>query len=95
MTWTVPDDTFDYYPEGTCACSADLGDAADLGVARSYQRKRSPSRRLRRSSMTCTIPVRVLVDPHGAPLSLVPIRCLMAGLMHKMAVYLGLQHVPV
>ena len=42
MTWTVPDDTFDYYPEGTCACGADLGDAADLGVARSYQQKEVP-----------------------------------------------------
>ena len=26
VTWTVPDDTFDYYPEGTCACGADLGE---------------------------------------------------------------------
>ena len=42
MTWTVPDDTFDYYPEGTCACGADLGDAADLGVARSCQQKEVP-----------------------------------------------------
>ena len=42
MTWTVPDDTFDYYPEGTCACGADLDDAADLGVARSYQQKEVP-----------------------------------------------------
>ena len=45
MTWTVPDDTFDYYPEGTCACGADLGDAADLGVARSYQQKEVPEPR--------------------------------------------------
>ena len=42
MTWTVPDDTFDYCPEGTCACGADLGDAADLGVARSCQQKEVP-----------------------------------------------------
>ena len=39
MTWTVPDETFDYYPEGTCACGADLDGAADLGVARSCQQK--------------------------------------------------------
>ena len=40
MTWTVPDETFDYYPEGTCACGR-TWTAADLGVARSYQQKRS------------------------------------------------------
>jgi transposase len=42
MTWGVPDDTRDYYPEGACSCGADLADAADLGVARSYQQKEVP-----------------------------------------------------
>jgi len=42
MTWTVPDDTRDYYPEGTCECGADLGGAADVGVSRSYQQKEVP-----------------------------------------------------
>ena len=34
MTWTVPDDSRDCYPEGTCACGTDLAEAADLGVSR-------------------------------------------------------------
>jgi hypothetical protein len=42
MTWGVPDDTRDYHPEGACSCGADLADAADLGVSRSYQQKEVP-----------------------------------------------------
>jgi transposase len=42
MTRGVPDDTRDYYPEGACSCGADLADAADLGVSRSYQQKEVP-----------------------------------------------------
>ena len=42
MSWAEPDDTRDYYPDGTCACGADLSGAADLGVARSYQQLEIP-----------------------------------------------------
>jgi transposase len=42
MSWAEPDDTRDWFPEGTCACGADLGGAADLGVARSYQQLEIP-----------------------------------------------------
>lgn len=39
MTWEVPDRTEDHYPEGACSCGADLADAADLGVSRSFQQE--------------------------------------------------------
>jgi transposase len=42
MCWAEPDDTRDYYPEGGCACGADLAGAADLGVARSFQQLEVP-----------------------------------------------------
>lgn len=32
-----PDKTRDVFPEGSCACGADLADAADLGVRYSHQ----------------------------------------------------------
>ena len=43
MTWEVPDRTEDHYPEGACSCGADLADAADLGVARSFQQEEIPA----------------------------------------------------
>jgi len=42
MTWKVPDRTEDHHPEGACSCGRDLADAADLGVARSYQQEEIP-----------------------------------------------------
>jgi len=42
MCWAEPDDTCDYYPQGTCECGADLAGAADLGVARSFQQLEIP-----------------------------------------------------
>ena len=42
MTWEVPDRTEDPYPEGACSCGADLADAADLGVARSFRPEEIP-----------------------------------------------------
>ena len=42
MSWAEPDDTRDWYPEGTCACGADLAGVRDLGVARSYQQMEIP-----------------------------------------------------
>jgi transposase len=43
MRWEVPDRTEDHYPQGRCVCGGDLADAADLGVARSYQQKEIPA----------------------------------------------------
>src|SRR5258708_5453624 len=43
MRWEVPDRTEDCYPEGACSCGRDLADAADLGVARSYQQEEIPA----------------------------------------------------
>jgi transposase len=42
MTWEVADRTEDHYPEGACSCGADLADAADLGVSRSFQQEEVP-----------------------------------------------------
>jgi hypothetical protein len=43
MRWEKPDRTEDHYPEGACSCGSDLADAADLGVARSYQQEEIPA----------------------------------------------------
>ena len=43
MRREVPDRTEDHYPEGACCCGRDLADAADLGVARSYQQEEIPA----------------------------------------------------
>ena len=38
LAWSQdPDDTVPHFPEGECACGADLASAADLGVAASHQ----------------------------------------------------------
>ena len=43
MTRAVPDRTEDHRPGGACSCGRDLADAADLGVARSYQQEEIPA----------------------------------------------------
>jgi hypothetical protein len=43
MSWEVPDRTEDHHPGGACSCGRDLADAADLGVARSYQQEEVPA----------------------------------------------------
>ena len=43
MRWEVPDRAEDHYPRGACACGRDLTQAADLGVARSYQQEEIPA----------------------------------------------------
>ena len=43
MRWKVPDRTEDHFPQGGCDCGADLSQAADLGVARSYQQEEIPA----------------------------------------------------
>ena len=43
MRWEVPDRTEDHFPQGACSCGQDLAEAADLGVARSYQQEEIPA----------------------------------------------------
>ena len=43
MAWEVPDRTEDHYPGGACSCGADLADAEDLGVTRSFQQEEIPA----------------------------------------------------
>src|ERR1019366_7797695 len=43
MRWEDPDRTEDHYPAGACGCGRDLSEAADLGVARSYQQDEVPA----------------------------------------------------
>ena len=93
------DEVTGHFPQGDCECGADLADAADLGVARSYQQEDipepQPSRRyqhdLHKTRCACG---RVHVAPRlagvpDAPLSVGP-------RLSAMAVYLSVfQHVPV
>lgn len=37
LRWVEDAEVVDHFPEGTCACGADLAGAVDLGVARSHQ----------------------------------------------------------
>ena len=98
MTWTVPDETFDYYPEGTCACGADLDGAADLGVARSYQQKEVPEPKaqtiqhdLHEAQCACG-KIHVAPRPPGVPDSAVPVGPRLCALAVYLLVF---QHVPV
>jgi transposase len=98
MTWGVPDRAEDHYPRGECACGRDLADAADLGVARSYQQEEIPA----------AAAERVQHDLHGARCACgrshvaprpagVPDSALSIGpRLRALAVYLVVfQHVPV
>jgi hypothetical protein len=99
MRWEKPDEVTGHFPQGACECGADLADAADLGVARSYQQEDVPepqrSRRyqhdLHKARCGCGR-VHVAARPAGvpdAPLSVGP-------RLSAMAVYLSVfQHVPV
>ena len=98
MTWTVPDETFDYYPEGTCACGADLDGAADLGVARSCQQKEVPEPKaqtiqhdLHEAQCACG-KIHVAPRPPGVPDSAVPAGPRLCALAVYLLVF---QHVPV
>src|SRR6266705_3707220 len=98
MAWGVPDDTQDYYPEGTCSCGADLADAADLGVSRSYQQKEVPEpaavtvqHDLHETQCACG-KTHVAARPPGVPDSAVSI----GPRLRALAVYLLVfQHLPV
>jgi transposase len=99
MRWRKADEVVGHFPQGDCECGADLADAADLGVARSYQQEDvpepQPSRRyqhdLHKARCACG-KVHVAARPAGvpdAPLSVGP-------RLSAMAVYLSVfQHVPV
>src|ERR1017187_2169855 len=98
MRWEDPDRTEDHYPQGACECGLDLSDAADLGVARSYQQEEVPAAQ----------PERVQHDLHEARCACgkehvaarppgVPDAALSIGpRLRALAVYLVVfQHVPV
>ncbi|MGH3196184.1 MAG: hypothetical protein ACRDNT_09675, partial [Streptosporangiaceae bacterium] len=98
MTWEVPDRTEDYYPEGACSCGRDLADAADLGVARSFQQEEIPAaaaervqRDLHGAKCACG-KTHVAPRPAGVPDSALSI----GPRLRALAVYLVVfQHVPV
>jgi len=98
MTWTVPDQTRDWFPAGTCECGADLDGAADLGVARSYQQKEVPEpaavtiqHDLHETQCPCG-KTHVAPRPPGVPDSAVSI----GPRLRALAVYLLVfQHLPV
>ena len=98
MTWEVPDRTEDHYPEGSCSCGLDLAEAADLGVARSFQQEEIPAapaervqHDLHESRCACGR-AHVAVRPAGVPDSALSI----GPRLRALAVYLVVfQHVPV
>jgi transposase len=67
MTWEVPDRTEDHHPGGACSCGADLADAADLGVARSYQQEEIPAAAAERVQQTCMSPGAPAAGPMSRP----------------------------
>jgi hypothetical protein len=97
MTRAVPDRTEDHRPGGACSCSRDLADAADLGVARSYQQEEIPAAAagrvqhdLHESGCACGR-VRAAARPAGVPDSALSI----GPRLRALAVYLVVfQHVP-
>jgi hypothetical protein len=98
MRWEVPDRTEDCYPEGACSCGRDLADAADLGVARSFQQEEIPAAAAERvqhdlHSAKCACgKTHVAPRPAGVPDSALSI----GSRLRALAVYLVVfQHVPV
>ncbi|HEX8006366.1 MAG TPA: IS66 family transposase, partial [Trebonia sp.] len=99
MTWEVPDRTEDHFPEGACPCGADLREAEDLGVARSFQQEEIPAAAAERvqhdlHNVKCGGCGREHATPRPAG---VPASALSAGpRLRALAVYLVVhQHVPV
>ena len=98
MRWETADRTEDHYPEGGCSCGLDLADAADLGVARSYQQEEIPAAAAQRvqhdlHSAKCACgKTHVAPRPAGVPDSALSI----GPRIRALAVYLVVfQHVPV
>jgi transposase len=98
MTWEVPDRTEVHFPQGACSCGRDLAEAADLGVARSYQQEEIPAAAAERVQhdlhevrCACGRP-HVPARPAGVPDSALSI----GPRLRALAVYLVVfQHVPV
>ena len=98
MRWEVPDRTEDHYPRGGCVCGRDLADAADRGVARSYQQEEIPAapaervqHDLHEAECACGR-VHAAARPAGVPDSALSI----GPRLRALAVYLVVfQHVPV
>ena len=98
MTWEVPDRTEDHFPQGACSCGRDLAEAADLGVARSYQQEEVPAAAAERVQhdlhevrCACGRP-HVPARPEGVPGSALSV----GPRLRALAVYLVVfQHVPV
>ena len=98
MTWEVPGRTEDHYPEGACSCGADLAEAADLGVARSFQQDEVPAAAaervqhdLHKAECACGR-VHAAQRPAGVPDSALS----MGPRLRALTVYLVVfQHVPV
>ena len=98
MTWEVPDRTEDHHPGGACSCGRDLAEAADLGVARSYQQQEIPAAAAERvqhdlhESRCACGRAHVAARPAGVPDSALSI----GPRLRALAVYLVIfQHVPV
>jgi transposase len=98
MTWQIPDRTEDHFPQGACSCGLDLADAADLGVARSYQQEEipaAPAERVQHDLHTAKCAcgkAHVAPRPAGVPDSALSI----GPRLRALAVYLVVfQHVPV
>ena len=98
MRWEDPDRTEDHYPQGACECGRDLADAADLGIARSYQQEEIPAgpaervqHDLHQAKCACGR-AHVAPRPAGVPDSALSI----GPRLRALAVYLVVfQHVPV
>jgi hypothetical protein len=98
MMWRAPDRTEDHFPQGACACGRGLADAADLGIARSYQQEEIPAAAAERVQhdlhevrCACGRP-HVAARPPGVPDSALSI----GPRLRALAVYLVIfQHVPV
>jgi transposase len=98
MRWEDPDRTEDHYPQGACGCGRDLADAADLGIARSYQQEEIPAgpaervqHDLHQAKCACGR-AHVAPRPAGVPDSALSI----GPRLRALAVYLVVfQHVPV
>ena len=99
MSWKKPDRTEDHFPQGACACGADLSAARDLGVARSFQQEEIPEPRSERVQHDLHL-VRcagcgkehAALRPAGVPASPLSV----GPRLRALAVYLVIhQHVPV
>jgi hypothetical protein len=99
MTWEKPARTEDHYPQGACACGADLTDAEDLGVTRSYQQEEVPAPKSERVQHDLhDVKCAGCGKEHAAPRPAgVPASALSVGpRLRALAVYLVIhQHVPV